>query len=350
MAQRICRLGVAALVSLLACAAFASSAFATFHLMGVREVKPSSSNSAQDGYVELQMYEPGQTEVQNSYITIYDSGGTQVGANHVPLQVTNGDLDSTVLVAEANPILGVTPDTVDDTLNIPRTGGAACWAVASPPDCVSWGTFTGDMMLPSTAGAPAPAPAAGQALSRDITANCSHLYEFLDDTNDSAADFDAVTPNPRPNSVLPTETECVPPDTLIDTTPDSTPPFAVSSTSADFTFHASPASGATFSCKLDANAPEACNGGSKSYTSLSEASHTFQVTATNPDGPDPSPASYTWTVDTTRPDTSITGGPTGGSTVEHRRAQTSASPHRTAARASNATWTTPTGAPSRPAP
>jgi hypothetical protein len=319
MGQRICRLGVAALVASLACLAFASSALATFHFMGVREVKPSSSNNADDGYVELQMYEAGQTEVQNHPISIYDSNGDLVGLPHMfASSVANGEVDSTILMGESSTIGGgAGPDTVDPALNIPAAGGAACWVEASPPDCVSWGTFTGpgDLKLPTTAGTPAPAPGAGQGLRRDISANCPHLYEQADDTDNSLADFDAVTPNPRPNSVLPTETECVPPDTLIDTTPDSTLPFAVNSTSASFTFHASPASGATLSCKLDNNAPEACNGGSKSYSSLSEAQHTFQVTASNSDGADTSPATYTWTVDTSPPDTSITGGPTDMSTV-----------------------------------
>ncbi len=34
------------------------------------------------------------------------------------------------------------------------------------------------------------------------------MLEAGDDTNNSAADFHAVTPNPRSNSVAPTETPC----------------------------------------------------------------------------------------------------------------------------------------------
>ena len=91
--------------------------------------------------------------------------------------------------------------------------------------------------------------------------------------------------------------DTVPPDTTIDTMPSN----PTASTTADFTFHSSQAN-STFQCQLDANAPEACNSGSKGYTSLSQASHTFTVTATDPAGNvDATPASYTWTVNAAGP-------------------------------------------------
>jgi hypothetical protein len=46
------------------------------------------------------------------------------------------------------------------------------------------------------------------ALRRSITAGCATALEPSDDTDNSAADFAVTTPNPRPNSVLPTETTC----------------------------------------------------------------------------------------------------------------------------------------------
>src|SRR5262249_37902142 len=62
----------------------------------------------------------------------------------------------------------------------------------------------------TTAGTPAPALTTGTALRRSIASGCPTLLEAGDDTNDSATDFAVTTPNPRPNSVTPTETSCSP--------------------------------------------------------------------------------------------------------------------------------------------
>ena len=58
--------------------------------------------------------------------------------------------------------------------------------------------------------APAPALTSGMALRRSISAGCPTALEASDDTNNSAADFAVTTPNPRKNSVAPTETACAP--------------------------------------------------------------------------------------------------------------------------------------------
>jgi hypothetical protein len=86
------------------------------------------------------------------------------------------------------------------------------------------------------------------------------------------------------------------PDTVI----DSTPANPTNSTSASFMFH-STETGSTFECKLDGGPFAACTS-PKNYSSLSEASHTFQVRGTDSAGnTDLTPASFTWTVDTTPP-------------------------------------------------
>ena len=94
--------------------------------------------------------------------------------------------------------------------------------------------------------------------------------------------------------------DTVPPDTTI-TNPPANPSNNPSPT---FTFTSNEAG--TFQCQMDAAAAVACNSGSISYSGLSNASHTFRVTAIDVAGsPDPTPATYTWVVDTIVPDTTI---------------------------------------------
>jgi hypothetical protein len=99
------------------------------------------------------------------------------------------------------------------------------------------------------------------------------------------------------------------PNTII----DSNPADPTNATSASFSFHATDASpssgGLTFECKLDGGTFASCTS-PKSYTSLADGSHTFQVRAIDAAGNvDASPASYTWVVDATAPDTNITAQP-----------------------------------------
>jgi hypothetical protein len=84
--------------------------------------------------------------------------------------------------------------------------------------------------------------------------------------------------------------DTTPPDTIIDSGPSGT----VSSTSATFTFSATELS--TFQCRLDGAAFAACTS-PKSYTNLTNASHTFDVRATDTsNNVDQTPATRTWIV------------------------------------------------------
>ena len=96
--------------------------------------------------------------------------------------------------------------------------------------------------------------------------------------------------------------------TAPDTSIDSSPPLLDNSPAATFTFLASEP-GSTFACQLDGGGFSACTS-PKSYSGLTDGSHTFQVRATDPAGnTDPTPATFTWTIDTSTPDTSIDSSP-----------------------------------------
>jgi hypothetical protein len=94
------------------------------------------------------------------------------------------------------------------------------------------------------------------------------------------------------------------PNTTITASPDD----PTSSTAASFSFTASE-TGSTFECELDGGGFSACTS-AKSYTGLTDGSHTFSVRATDGAGnTDAGPAAFTWTVDTTAPETTITASP-----------------------------------------
>ena len=83
-----------------------------------------------------------------------------------------------------------------------------------------------------------------------------------------------------------------PPDTAISSGPSGT----TSSTSASFDFSADE-SASTFECRIDGGASTTCTS-PKAYSSLSAASHTFEVRAIDPAGNvDPTPATRSWTID-----------------------------------------------------
>jgi hypothetical protein len=194
----------------------AASASATFHLIKVREVSPGT-NGLDNSYVEVQMYAPFQQ---------YLSGGAKVAVCNstcslIPAEFTNftdvanGDSQDTVVFGDSGVPGGSKDFDVDLNLDQFKPGGAACY-VSEPgySDCVSWGNFSANSALTANydgsanPGTPAAALTSGMALRRSIAAGCPTALEASDDTNNSAADFAVTTPNPRPNSVAPTETTC----------------------------------------------------------------------------------------------------------------------------------------------
>lgn len=90
--------------------------------------------------------------------------------------------------------------------------------------------------------------------------------------------------------------------TAPDTSIDSTPPLASTSSVATFTF-SSPDPSATFECSLDGAAFTAC-ASPRTLNNVTDGTHTFRVRAVDPAGNiDASPASYTWEIETVEPET-----------------------------------------------
>src|SRR3954467_2420760 len=187
------------------------SAQATFHLIKVREAYAGSAN---DSYVELQMFAAGQSFLTNHAMTVYNSSGTLVHSSKFTSGIANSANQSTVLIGDTGvqAKFGVTPDLLDAELAIPAAGGAACWnAGGVPADCVAWGNFSGAAALQTATGTTVGSPASprgittAKAIRRTIEPGRPTLLEESDDSDISAADFAEVTPAPRNNSSAITE-------------------------------------------------------------------------------------------------------------------------------------------------
>ncbi len=178
-------------------------------------------------------------------------------------------------------------------------GGMICWENI---DCIVVGTGpAAGVTPPSPVGSAAPFPFTGEAIRRTITRGCATALDPADDTNDGAADFTKVTPNPRNNAAAITEKPCAggggggdtagDPNTKIKKRPknrsdDTSPTFKFKSTEA----------GSTFKCKLDHHKFKSCKS-PKTYHGLDPGKHKFRVEAIDADGNvDSTPAKDTFKV------------------------------------------------------
>ena len=284
----------------LAAAILAAPAHATFHLMSIREVYPGSVSKPDSGYVELQMYSPGQSLVKGHALTVYDAKGSIVGTFSFPANVSNAASQQTILIGDSGvqAAFGVVPDLSSEGFALAAGGGAACWAGSI--DCVSWGAFAGS--TPSASGSPADPLGVpdGMALRRTIAPGCPTLLEEADDSDESATDFLDATPQPRNDSSAIVEHPCSGPTTTV----DSGPADPTDETNASFTYHSTP-SGASFECKLDGAAFAACPAEGIAYPGpLASGSHVFQVRAKSGEGTGAA-VSYDWEVDTVAPSVTI---------------------------------------------
>jgi hypothetical protein len=176
-----------------------TSAGASFHLTKISEIYASGDSQ----FIELQMHAAGQNFVNGVSVTVHDATGATVDTLTFSSNVANGTNQRRILLATsaAEAQFGVAPDLQMDPSIVPA-GGKVCF---SSIDCVAWGNYTGPPGSGGTAvGTPYDAAnglPTGMSIVRDVGGgtNPSQL-EGADDTNDSAADFDAATPTPTNNA------------------------------------------------------------------------------------------------------------------------------------------------------
>jgi hypothetical protein len=105
-----------------------------------------------------------------------------------------------------------------------------------------------------------------------------------------------------------------------DTTITATPPNPSASANASFSFTGNDGGGTGvvgFECQIDGGAFIAC-ASPRTYTGLSDGSHTFQVRAVDAAGNgDSTPASFTWLIDTTPPPAPVVITPANGSSTNN---------------------------------
>jgi hypothetical protein len=293
------------------CALFipAQSALATFHLIYVSEVHPGSTAQPQSSFVELQMYDDDENFLGNHAVTLHNSTGAMIGTFTFPADLPGPSISQqTILVGDdgVEAAFGVKPDLVASALNIPASGGAACWESL---DCVSWGNFSGSTSPSSGVPVDAPGIPDGSSIERRISRGaCANRLDENDDSNDGDTDFVDAAPSPQNYTTIPSPPSCIASAPTPVVTIDSKPAGATKSTSADFAFHGAPAA-AGFECRLDLGAYAACNSGAVAYAGpLSEGLHIFRVRGSNANGTGAT-ATYTWKVDLTAPSASVTAHP-----------------------------------------
>jgi hypothetical protein len=284
----------------------ATPALATFHLIYISEVYPGSVAHPQSSFVELQMYEAGQHLVGNHSVTLHNSSGGTIGTFAFPEDLPGPSANQqTILVGDdgVEAAFGVKPDLISSALNVPAAGGAACWQGL---DCVSWGNFSGSTSPSSGVPVDAPGVPDGTAIARRISrGTCGNLLDEKDDTNDSDSDFVDAAPSPQSYATVPAPASCTAPAPTPVVTIDSKPASATNSTTASFTFHATPTA-AGFECRLDLSAYVDCDSGQISYPGpLAEGTHTFRARGLNANGTGTSVV-YAWKVDLTTPSASLT--------------------------------------------
>jgi hypothetical protein len=286
------RKAVGLAMALVALCLLPASASADHHLMKIRQI-----GSGPIPYVELQMYAPGQTVLGGHTLTYYGPTGNLTRTFTFPATPPggplNGESQRTILISSGAPE-GVVADYPDAGLSIAAAAGAVCFNTvpSSLTDCVSWGGFSGNSTLPSSAGTPLASFPDPGAITRTIAPGCSTLLEASDDSENTAVDFSATPRAPRNNASAPTETACTgggggtlnrPQTTITDG-----PKKKSTKRRVKIAFE-SDEPRSTFKCKLDKGEFKACESPFKAR--VKRGKHHFAVFAIDADGnEDQSPA------------------------------------------------------------
>lgn len=181
-------------------------AFADHHFMRIAQIYGGDETHPDAQYVVLQMCIAGQNILAGHTVHYFDAAGVEIGSGPAfPSNVASGASQRKVLIATstAEAVFGVTADLRVPARILPA-GGKFCFETAAPIDCIAWGSYA---PADATVGTPYSAALGivpGTAAQRDLTIAGSptemDCLGSFDDTNDSAADFDEVSPTPENNA------------------------------------------------------------------------------------------------------------------------------------------------------
>ena len=185
-------------------ASVVNPAHALFHLMMVTEVLAGTSTAPNAHFIEMQMYAENQRFLATHEVAVFDATGEEIGAFTFTGAVDNGANQANVLLAtaEAEVTFGIEADLLMTPV-LTAGGGSVCFRGADGGniDCASWGNYSGD---PTQTGTPFNSTLGllpGQSMERQTDGGSDpEALDAEDDTNDSAADFEAASPNPTNNA------------------------------------------------------------------------------------------------------------------------------------------------------
>lgn len=195
-------------------ALFASPAAANFHLMRIVQVYGGDLRHPDAQYAVLQMCTGGQNFLQGHSVGFFAADGSSLGTATFTSMMPNGATQSKVLIAtsSAETVFGLTAD-LRMPASIASAGGKFCFEPGPfPIDCVAWGTYSPIDPTVGNPFGPVFGLEPGEAAQRDLaivppptTLEC---VTTQDDTDDSAADFDATNfPAPGNNAGVTGEPE-----------------------------------------------------------------------------------------------------------------------------------------------
>jgi hypothetical protein len=209
---------VAALTAALGLMALAPSAGANHHLMKIRAyfVGPGTGNA--NSFVQLQTTAAGQNFVNGTQLRVYNAAATLSSNFIINGNVANGADQARILIADTSFVgpRDFTAGGLKVSLEANEAAGALCYIGlgAVGIDCASWGGFTGNANLPSSAGTPESGGLSHNMVSiRPITRGCATAMDEADDTNSTAADFTrgVFPPTTNPLSPVAGEVPCTTP-------------------------------------------------------------------------------------------------------------------------------------------